>query len=102
MRRRPSASVETMAGDPHPISSHDFGRRTTLRLMPSGRSKTRSPSYALKDGDLVLVRAVGIRLWAAPLPRAGGRRGLAGASGGLRGRPRSDVAPSAPPRTRDG
>src|SRR5947207_213233 len=38
-RGRPSASVEMIAGDALPITSHPAGSTTTLRLMPSGRKK---------------------------------------------------------------
>src|SRR5215471_7756023 len=44
-RMRPSESVETMPGEAHPTNSHPAGSTTTLRLMPSGRSKTNWPSF---------------------------------------------------------
>ena len=42
-RMRPSSSVETIPGDAHSTSSQPFGSTTTLRLIPSGRTKTSLP-----------------------------------------------------------
>src|SRR5215471_10919518 len=44
-RRRPSESVETMAGEAQPITSHPGGRTTVFRLIPRGRSKMSCPSF---------------------------------------------------------
>src|SRR5438132_11916983 len=43
-RTRPSVSVETIAGDALPITSHPAGRTTTLPAIPNGRHKMRWPS----------------------------------------------------------